>query len=540
MLKKVLFFYLPLILVPFYTLSQSNPDNVLVPAPYDAGFRQYWVSDPSREMKIKGTDIQQERAMLVNIWYPVEPSAAPSPFTRRTYFDFVKEGKYKAISEAYRNYNLEVLESEIFPYFPDSLATPSVKKEYLEAFLDLPLPVRKDALPIQGKFPVVIYHQGAGASFEDNNFLCEYLAGHGYIVIGSSFFSGKGSLGPDGRLTSLEDIGFLLDYLKKYSFADTSKVAVMGHSLGGQGALISFALNSRGINTVISMETTQEYHEIDHPLWKDFTDPVLESDIDSRGGSLLSFASHSSLFALNDLMKKTDRYYVSLPSYFDHNDYLSQASYARTLYLYFLYKKGSEEDEQDIADLKLRQQFIDEKYAEVLSVTLDFLNHKLKGNRAGLIKGLQSSSRENINYNQLIRHEQKPDGPVPTSRELYQMLQSKGVSRVIKTLRRFSEEGTKYRNDLGEEVDKPIFGSTFSYVMVLSLLKKGKIEEARKLSGFYSEIDIHVASRFISLSSFYKLFGKNEISKQNLRYLLLLEPENQEAKELLETLSKKE
>src|SRR5262249_30219062 len=48
-------------------------------------------------------------------------------------------------------------------------------------------------------FPLVIYHAGAGSSFEDNSVLCEFLASHGFVVLGSAFpeRSGK-SFNTDG------------------------------------------------------------------------------------------------------------------------------------------------------------------------------------------------------------------------------------------------------------------------------------------------------------------------------------------------------
>ena len=56
-----------------------------------------------------------------------------------------------------------------------------------DAFLATPTACTRDA-PVHGAdHPLVLYHSGAGSSFEDDAVLCEFLASHGYVVIGSAF-----------------------------------------------------------------------------------------------------------------------------------------------------------------------------------------------------------------------------------------------------------------------------------------------------------------------------------------------------------------
>jgi len=43
----------------------------------------------------------------------------------------------------------------------------------------------RDATPVDGKFPVVIYAPGYAGVAHENMDLCEYLASHGYVVIAS-------------------------------------------------------------------------------------------------------------------------------------------------------------------------------------------------------------------------------------------------------------------------------------------------------------------------------------------------------------------
>ena len=103
----------------------------------------------------------------------------------------------------------------------------------LEHELAAPTPCQRDAEPARGPFPVVLYHGGAGSSFEDNAALCVYLASHGFIVFGGAFQKADGSsLGVDGGRGSAEDFQCLARFGRGLPYADWRHLAVAGHSLG--------------------------------------------------------------------------------------------------------------------------------------------------------------------------------------------------------------------------------------------------------------------------------------------------------------------
>src|SRR5258708_8092522 len=80
-----------------------------------------------------------------------------------------------------------------------------------------------DAAPAEGAFPVVLYHSGAGGSFEDNSVLFEYLASHGYVVVSRAFqpafpkFIGN-NMG--GMERSGPDLDFLAKQTRQWPHAD--------------------------------------------------------------------------------------------------------------------------------------------------------------------------------------------------------------------------------------------------------------------------------------------------------------------------------
>lgn len=105
---------------------------------------------------------------------------------------------------------------------------------------------RRDALPLQEGFPVVLYAHGAPGSRLQSTRLCEHLASHGYLVAAIDFtFMTYGDMLEQAYVTGLfdrpRDLSFVLDSLKgseRFSgVADTSNAAIIGYSFGGYTAL---------------------------------------------------------------------------------------------------------------------------------------------------------------------------------------------------------------------------------------------------------------------------------------------------------------
>ena len=99
---------------------------------------------------------------------------------------------------------------------------------------------RACAMPaIDSRFPLVIYHSGAQGSFEDNAVFCEFLASHGYVVIGSAFQDVTGrTLAVDGSKGSARDLEFLIAHARRQPNVDWQKIGLVGHSLGAQAILM--------------------------------------------------------------------------------------------------------------------------------------------------------------------------------------------------------------------------------------------------------------------------------------------------------------
>jgi pimeloyl-ACP methyl ester carboxylesterase len=118
----------------------------------------------------------------------------------------------------------------------------------------------RDASPERGRFPVVVYSLGQGDYTMENTPLAEYLASRGMIVVSVAQLGTSTRRDilfvhdPPSYDAQVRDLGFALaDVLKRIPSADSSRIAAMGHSMGGTYALI-LALRHSGIETVVGLD----------------------------------------------------------------------------------------------------------------------------------------------------------------------------------------------------------------------------------------------------------------------------------------------
>ena len=301
---------------------------------HQVGFRSVWKFDHSRRYTLKDANNSSKktipRPLLINVWYPAKEQSSSKHMKYREYFDILtNDPKLKDLADLYRKHNLSTLAELTLSKSRDQF---NEKEEKIFAeFLDSRTASIKDGSALSAKFPVVIYHQGFGASFEDNSVLCEYLASNGFIVIGSSYLKENGtSLGIDGKEGSVRDIAYLLNFANDLPHADTSKVAMVGHSGGAQASVIAKSKTHLAIDAVVSLDTTQDPFSLSDPRWNNFTIPVLKNK-EQMKGTLLAFAEYSAYFELYDSLKNMNRIYISMPKVVNHDDYISQGISARRL-----------------------------------------------------------------------------------------------------------------------------------------------------------------------------------------------------------------
>ncbi len=99
----------------------------------------------------------------------------------------------------------------------------------MQPSMSSPLWAIRDARPVEGHFPAVIYAPSLNAMSWENADLCEYLASHGYVVIATPDFGITTREIPrtiPGIESEAQDISFLIGYAQTLTDTDMSKVAV--------------------------------------------------------------------------------------------------------------------------------------------------------------------------------------------------------------------------------------------------------------------------------------------------------------------------
>ena len=200
-------------------------------------------TDPYTGQATKG---ERARPIQTLIWYPAEKGTGSAMHAE----DYLRLG---ATADDFGHAPAERarLEAAYVSGRVSALPPARAKAELAAAML-----AYRDATPTAGSFPVVIYAPSYRADAFENADLCEFLASHGYVVIGSpSVGQTPGGMTDDleGALTQMGDIQYLIGYAHGVPQADIHRLAVIGYSWGGLANVMAAAKDSR-ILALVSLD----------------------------------------------------------------------------------------------------------------------------------------------------------------------------------------------------------------------------------------------------------------------------------------------
>ena len=224
------------------------------PGAYGVGVRIVRQYDPSRTYVPAGAPAPKAaargRPLQTLVWYPAKKGGR----TMR-YDDYLK----------------------LLGWDDDFDRTPEEQEKVLSAWLKIvtghmpaaqlaaerrdPLWAVRDAEPLRGSYPVIVYAPSMSSNTFENAEMMEFLASHGYIVITSP------ALGVAGRwqkpdLAHAEaqaaDIRFLVDFARSLPGADMARVTAMGFSFGGLANILAAARDDR-IKALVCLDGTVRY-----------------------------------------------------------------------------------------------------------------------------------------------------------------------------------------------------------------------------------------------------------------------------------------
>lgn len=512
-----------------------QPENIMRPGPYRVGFLHTWEFDQSRTYvtafdngETYGSETSP-RPILINLWYPANPKPESRMMPHSVYLDIESANlKISQFSIALKAYERSVIISELIGAEEQDLT--QVQIDALDHVLQSDSGCYFDAQPLEEEFPLIVYHAGAGSSFEDNALMCTYLASHGYVVIGSAFQAADGSsLNIDGNEGSIGDINFIVNWAKQFPFVNGDKIALLGHSAGAQ-AIMKYGATPNAVHDVlVVLDTTQDYVSYSVPLHQPFIENI-KSGIDELDEPMLIATGSEAIFTLCDTLSHSNRTYFTI-KHLDHNEFISQGFQSKAV-------KREINVLEPINTEQVDKVLID--YAALYDYVRTYLDSHLKGN----IKALLSKNRSYIGtalggdlpYVTLVpvgiigppTYDPSSSNP-PTPRQIVRVLKDSGVDQLCVLLERFKNH----------KPTPPIYNSTMlTGSLLFELIAVDRFDDARRLHDCFKNLQIRTISFFIFVADFNILLKRIDSARIALSAALVLEPENSKISEKLRSLNK--
>jgi len=262
MRHSMILLFVALLLAPLLG-SPANADEMPWPTlkagPHGVGFRTLDVTDYGRTVAPRvdwrgvehpGNNFRQVR---ISVWYPAAVETKCEPMVYRDYieaagFETPMEGELLVGIDAY-------LAHSTFG---------GADKEKLRRMVEETTTAYRDAAPLEGSYPVIVYAPSFSYEPFENSALFEYLASHGYIV-GASRSSGpetrEMSMDLAGVEASVRDMELILDALHDTGQANLERVGAAGFSWGALSAAI-LGMRNFNVQAVLALDGTLEHAEI--------------------------------------------------------------------------------------------------------------------------------------------------------------------------------------------------------------------------------------------------------------------------------------
>lgn len=189
-----------------------------------------------------------ERTLQITVWYRAEPDTG----RRHSYGDYfdlaaselapASESTLTAAREGYYGF----------------MTSHGLAREAVTTWFATRMGAVADAVPVVGKYPLVVIAQGNGESAVDQCSLAESLVGAGFVVAtcpSATRVDPPRDESDLGRCAEeqADDIALLVDQVAKRADVEPARIGIVGHSLGARGALL-FAMRDHRVRVLISLD----------------------------------------------------------------------------------------------------------------------------------------------------------------------------------------------------------------------------------------------------------------------------------------------
>lgn len=233
------------------------------PGPHAVGFRAEYRYDHGRvelpEIRRDGSRETRPlaRRMQIGLWYPARVTRAAPRVRLSDYVDLSDYGylendprPLRPVATAERN--------ELFARWVFRRAVfESLDEALLPSFLQRRTLAVRNAPAAAGPYPLILIAPGSGGSLTEHAITAEYLASHGYVVVGAP---SRGSDAADSRATDirvadnqLRDLEYLIGFAAALPMVDARRIGVVSHSWGSVASVLLASRNPT-VDAVVSLD----------------------------------------------------------------------------------------------------------------------------------------------------------------------------------------------------------------------------------------------------------------------------------------------
>lgn len=222
---------------------------------FQAGYKTIQFKDETREYKPDSdtSDYLHYRPIDLDIWYPAEPDSEDTTASFSNLMGLLeKRANYYTNSEIGNGITQAIAES----------FTQAVQCSNPQQLLNFKTESYKEASPVKGKFPLIIYMASYNGMCYENFSLFEKLASEGYVVASINSigrYPGDMTMKNADMMKQVEDALASIKVLRSEDNIDFSKVGVVGYSWGGlSGAVLANKMTD--ISCIISLDGSEFHH----------------------------------------------------------------------------------------------------------------------------------------------------------------------------------------------------------------------------------------------------------------------------------------
>jgi hypothetical protein len=237
-----------------FLLSCSNKKEAHTET-FFAGFKIIETKDTTRIYKpnTDKSDYLHFRPLDIDVWYPASTSANDTTLLFRNLLGLLEtRANYYTASNAGNG-----IAPQIAQFFCDNLKCSDSTK-----VLNFKTQSFKNAKPIEGKFPLVIYISAFNGMSYENFTLFEELAKKGFVVASISSigrFPGDMTMKNEDLMEQVHDAIATLHNLKGNANIDFTKIGIIGYSWGGlSGSILAGKIPN--VACLISLDGSEFHH----------------------------------------------------------------------------------------------------------------------------------------------------------------------------------------------------------------------------------------------------------------------------------------